>query len=166
MAAVQSALDAGLFYTSAVLAHCIDFLGVTAEQAAVNTQRVEGGNIGMDCYYARNCIEAKRGHEAERLTLFRLNPHVGKLLGTLVFSDMKRCTGMTITAISSGSKLFDISGKRGSHTVNCSCTARQIESAMNRAFEIGARKNDFKAFCAPSAVTTENGLFATDSTIG
>lgn len=164
--AVQSALDKKLFYTVDVVEHCKAYLGVTAEQAAVRIEYVENGDVGMDFYYARRYLEAKHGFEIERIALEKLNPRVGKVLGTLVFSDLKRNTGMTITEISNGGKLFDLTGKRGAYKVALSCTARQIENAMNRAFEKGSRKDGFDEFCNPSAVKTETGLFATDSITG
>ncbi len=157
--AVQSALDAKLYYTVDVLEHCKSYLAITPEQASVNTERVEGGNFGFDCYYARRYIEARQGHEAERIALARLNPHVGQNLGTLIFSDFKRNTGMTITAISEGGKLFDLSGKRGAYKVSLSCTAKQIENAMNRAFEQGSRKDKFDTFVSLYVVKPAAPLF-------
>lgn len=157
--AVQSALDAKCFYTDMVLEHCKKYLAITPEQAAVNTERVEGGNFGMDCYYARNYIEAQLGHESERIALNRLNPRVGQDLGVLIFSDFKRNTGMTITAISAGGKLFDLCGKRGAYKVSLSCTAKQIEHAMNRAFQQGSRKDNFDKFVSLYVVKPAAPLF-------
>lgn len=166
IAAVQSALDTKLFYTVDVVAHCKAYLCVTEEQAAVGIERVENGDLGMDLYYARRYLEAKHGFALERLALEKLKPRVGKTLGTLVFSDFKRNTQMVITEISNGGKLFDLTGKRGAYKVSMSCTTRQIENAINRAFEKGLRKDGFDDFCNPRAVKTETDIFVLGSASG
>lgn len=168
--AVQSALDAKLFYTSDVLEHCKVFLGVTPDQAAVGAKNVEGGDVGMDCYYARGYLEAQRCHKIARISLDRLKPRVGQCLGTLVFNDFKRTTGVTVTEYSGG-KILHASGKRGAYTVTLSCTAIQIENAINRAFERKQRKDNFDSFVAavpapkpasPAGLTTRPVYFVDD----
>lgn len=158
--AVQSALDTKLYYTIDVVEHCKAYLGVTAEQAAVGIEYVENGDVGMDFFYARHYLEAKRDFEIERIALDRLKPRVGQVLGTLVFSDQKRNTSMVITKISSNGMLLDLTGKRGAYRVNLSCNSRQIEQAMNRAFDREARDDDFNDFVATTLVETTTGLFS------
>lgn len=145
IAAVRAALQEKMFYTSDVLAFCKTFLGISAEQAAVGAGSVEGGSFGLDLYYARDWIGLQEGHAAESKAKERLKPFVGQALGTLVFNDMKRNSGMVITAIGEG-KVFTLTGKRGAYKVTLTCSARQIENAMNRAFERGTRKDDFNSF--------------------
>ena len=145
IAAVRAAVEAKLFYTSDVLAFAKTYLAITEEQAAVGTDRVEGGNFGMDLYYARDFLRAEEAHALDRSARDRLKLCVGKQLGTLVFNDMKRNTGMRVTSTVDG-KLFTLTGKRGASTVILSCSARQIEHAMVRAFERGQRKDNFDAF--------------------
>jgi len=144
--AVQSALDANLFYTTDMVAHCKAYLGVTPEQAASNRSKVEGGDCGYDFYYARSYLKAQFGHQADRSSIERLKPYVGQVLGTLVFGDFKRTTGMVVTEVCEGGKLITATGKRGSYGVVLKCTARQIENAMDRAFERKSRKTDSNAF--------------------
>jgi len=149
--AVQLALDAKLFYTDEVRAHCAATLGVTPEQAAVGAARTEGGTFGLDVYYARQYLSAQTKFQAERVALLRLKPTEGLELGTLMFNDFKRNTGMRVTGVSSDSKEITLIGKRGAYTVTLVCTAKQIENAIDRAHERGLRKQNFsQAFPANS----------------
>ena len=156
IAAVQSALDANLFYTRDVLAHAIVQLGVTPEQAERNYKmRVEGGVIGMDTYYARCYIDAQAKAAAERVALQIIKPHVGQKLGTLMFNDFKRNTGMVVVAVSEGGKMITLKGKRGAYSVSLACTAKNIEYAINRAAEKGLRKDNFAMAFAPTPLCSE-----------
>ena len=53
MSAVQQSLEEGLYYTCDVHARCRQLLPLTPEDAARGSGRVEGGEFGMDLYYAR-----------------------------------------------------------------------------------------------------------------
>lgn len=149
--AVQAALDSKLFFTDDVRAHCAAALGLTPEQASVRAETVEGGTFGLDLYYAREYISAQAKFQAERVALQRLKPAEGLELGTLMFNDLKRNTGMRVVEVSSDSGEIKIIGKRGAYTVTLVCTAKQIENAIDRAHERGLRKQDFsQAFPAKS----------------
>jgi len=141
--AVKSALESKRFYTGEVLKYCIDYLDVTPEQSKVGAGRVEGGDVGMDCYFARDYLRHAQEHADARNSLAMLKPFVGQDLGTLVFTDMKRTTGMTVKALSDDQKEITLQGKRGRFMVELVCTARQIEHAMNRAFDKAMRKDTF-----------------------
>lgn len=141
--AVKSALDSKLHYNNDVLKYCIESLGVTPEQGKVGAIRVEGGDVGMDCYYARDYLRHMHERAAERRSLAMLKPFIGQVLGTLVFSDFKRNTGMTVKEMGDDLRTLTLKGKRGRYTVELICTARQIENAMNRAFENKLRKDTF-----------------------
>lgn len=142
--AVKSALESKQFYTDEVLKYCIDYLGVTPEQSKVGAGRVEGGDFGMDCYFARDYLRHAQEHADARNSLAMLKPFVGQDLGTLVFNnDFKRNTGMTVKALSDNQKEITLQGKRGRFVVELVCTARQIENAMDRAFEKAMRKDTF-----------------------
>ena len=141
--AVKSALESKQFYTDEVLKYCIDYLGVTPEQSKVGAGRVEGGDFGMDCYFARDYLRHAREYAAARNSLSMLKPFVGQDLGTLVFNDFKRNTGMMVKVLSDDQKEITLQGKRGRFVVEMVCTARQIENAMNRAFEKAMRKDTF-----------------------
>lgn len=156
MEAVQAALDAKLYYTSDVLAFCITHMGVTPEQAGKQSKTpVEGGWVGMDCYYARDAL----GHQATFAELRKvtevLNPYVGQDLGTLIFNDFKRNTGMRVIAISENRRKLTLEGKRGRYKVTLECTPVQIKNAMDRAANKGSRKDTFEKVFTPAA-----GLFA------
>lgn len=141
--AVKSALESKLYFTDEVRKYCIDYLGVTPEQSMVGAGRVEGGDFGMDCYYARDYFRHALEYAKERNSLSMLKPFVGQALGTLVFNDFKRNTGMMVKALSDDQKDITLQGKRGRFVVELVCTARQIENAMDRAFEKSMRKDTF-----------------------
>jgi hypothetical protein len=105
ISAVQSALDAGLYYTSDVRAHCAKMMAITPQQDSANfaNARVEGGIFGMECYYARKYLEACSLHASEDKALARLQPHVGQKLGTIVLNDGKRSTGAVVTQVDGAS---------------------------------------------------------------
>lgn len=142
IAAVQSALNADFFYARDVLKHCVDFLGVTPEQALVGADHVEGGAFGMDCYFARRFIDATKRRAQERSALHYLNPQVGQKLGTLVFSNYKRNTGMVIISVSDDRKSIAIKGRRGLLNVSTVCNALGIINAAKLAAGCGVRKKD------------------------
>ena len=144
VAAVKAALDGGLYYSKDVLAFAKTHLGVTEEQAAVHATTVEGGEVGMDCYYARGYLDAKKRFDAEDRALQKLAPKVGDVLGVLVFSDFKRSTGVEIIGVTNGS--ITLRGKRGAHQVTLTASALQIANAMDRAFERGQRNAGFDGF--------------------
>lgn len=66
----------------------------------LNTEKVENGDFGMDCYYARCYLETQERIERECLALQELAPAIGMQLGTLVFSDLKSTTGATVIGFS------------------------------------------------------------------
>lgn len=153
--AVQVALDAGLYYTSDVLKHCTEALSLTPEQAAVGAQKVEGGNFGMDLFYARQYLDAKKRHEAEQRTWLQLSPILGKQLGTLTFNDYKRNTGMQIVDFVGNGNIKDgkgllmvLKGKRGAFQVTLQASASQVRNAIDRAAEKGSRKDNFEQYLA------------------
>jgi hypothetical protein len=152
IAVVREALNSGLYYTQEVLEFCAKAVKLTPEQAAVGKGKVEGGAFGMDCYYARGYIEAQAGHQADRAAWNDLRPFVGQVLGALVFSDGKRTTGMTVGVVNAEDRQITVSGKRGAQRVNSTwCSAVVISQCMNRAFELGYRKDKFQDFVAHAA---------------
>jgi hypothetical protein len=140
--AVQAALDAKLFYTDDVDKFCAQRLHVTTAQAHVSADKVQGGEFGMDCYFARRYLDSRRQFEAEDAAHQRLAPRVGMHLGTLMFNDFKRNTGMIVEELLAGGRL-KLRGKRGAYVVTLECTALQIALAIDRAAERGMRKDRF-----------------------
>lgn len=145
MAVVQSALDAGHYYTKDVLAHCATALMMPADQLAQGTGRVEGGDFGMDCYYARSTLRAQALHAQEDKAHAALRPEPGMLLGTLVFSDFKRTTGCTIRSVDGLEIAF--TGKRGRVFVSGRATALTLSHAFDRAHQREQRASTFDQFC-------------------
>lgn len=173
---IDAVLDAkanGLFYTKDVLNHVAKALSVTPEQTAVGATRTEGGDFGMDCYYARQFIEARHRHEAERQAWTLLKPAIGMDIGTLVFNDYKRTTGVVVTGfvgdgdVKNGKgMLMALRGKRGSMTVLLNATATQVRYAMDRAAEKGNRKTNFDQFVAVSATKQSQSVCQKDELTG
>lgn len=147
IAAMQSALSAGLYYTSDVVPHCAGLLKPNAEQAAEGRGRVENGTFGMDCYYARKYTDAVALFKKMDAAMAELKPYKGQKLGTLMFNDFKRNTGVVVTEVV-GNDCIQIAGKRGSLALAWSANAIQIVCAINRAAERKLRKDDFVAFAS------------------
>lgn len=143
--AVQKALDAGNYFTKDVLAFCMQELQVTQEQAAVAVTRVEGGEVGMDLYYARKYLDKQRELQKAQAVLKLLQPRVGLQLGTIMFNDFKRITGAFITEVSGDGLSMTVQGKRGYTVVAFSCNPLSIAYAIDRAAERKLRKTNFQA---------------------
>ena len=151
IAAVQSALNAGCYYTDEVRIHCASLLSVTPEQAQVNAKVVEGGEFGMDCYYARGYLRAQKEIQAESRAWLQLAPRVGQALGTVMFNDFKRMTGAMVAAVDEAAQMITVHGKRGKYAYQSSCSAMQIRNAIDRAKEQGHRKDGFDRAFPPAA---------------
>lgn len=144
--AVRTACAEGLYYTNAVRARCAILLKPTAEQLAVLADKVEGGEFGMDCYYARRYLDAQVVFEKVKQTFAQLRPFAGMKLGTLVFSDRKRVTGVTVVGVEG--YFVEIAGQRGRTSVSGKGTTLQISFAMDLAADRKLRKDNFLAFVA------------------
>jgi len=145
--AVQAALDHKHFYSSDVLAYVSARLGVTEEQRAIGASKVEGGHVGMDCYYARRYIEARQAARVEKARAQQLGAFVGMQLGTLIFNDFKRTTGVEVVEVLEAGRELSLRGKRGRATVVLRCNATSVACAIDRAAERKARKDRFEDFC-------------------
>lgn len=143
---VRSALDAGLYYTRDVRDHCARAIGLNAVDDKANFQNmpVEGGVFGMECYYARKYLDARKVHAAEDEVSARLRPHVGQRLGTVMFNDFKRCTGAVITKVA-GEKL-ELQCKRGTSLLTFEVSVLSVKHGIDRAAEKKLRKDDFDGF--------------------
>ncbi|RTL36907.1 MAG: hypothetical protein EKK53_22030 [Burkholderiales bacterium] len=141
--AVRTALGEGLYYTSQVHERCVELLRPSVEDLEVQKTKVEGGAVGMDFYYARGYIAAQNAFAAEREALGLLRPQVGMQLGTLMFNDFKRTTGVRIIEVMPDVLTLRLQGTRGSQTVQFTCGAVAVKSAMDRAAERDLRKGGF-----------------------
>ena len=131
MAVVRGAIDSGLFYTRDVLIYCIEALGVSDDVAAVGRDRVEGGRVGMHCYYAREANDAADRWRQEAIDAEALEPRIGKPLGCIMWSDYKRVTGATITQRNDDGT-FRVQGKRGRAVYAWDAPATAIVAAIKR----------------------------------
>lgn len=144
--AVRAALDSGLYYTKDVLAFCADRLGVSPEDRAKGATRVEGGDLGMDCYYARCYLDAVKQRALESAAHESLRPVEGMKLGVLRFNDFKRTSACVVTAVEGNSISF--TGKRGAVTIAGKAKALQVAYAMDRAASAKQRPTTFAQFVA------------------
>lgn len=148
--AVSAALTGGLHYTKDVRAFCARYLEITPEvDEHPSGRRVEGGEFGMDCYYARRTIDARNKHAAEDAAAAGLRLVPGLELGSLIFTDCKLTTRCKVESIEGAQVSF--SGKRGRYTVTGKATALGLRHAMERAHRGGKRRDSFEAFAAKRA---------------
>lgn len=141
------ARNAGLHYTSQILPVAAKQLGLTAEELARNHSGVEHGDFGYDLYMARSCYEARLKHDAASHVQSLLGDlPCGTSLGTLVFNDFKRTTGVVVHE-STGPNTKVLRGKRGRYQVEFKAELMQIKSAIERAASQGHRKDSFEEFC-------------------
>jgi len=145
--AVAAALAAGLFYSSDVLKHCAAALHVTPEQAEhqeSRMHRVEGGTLGMDCYYARRYLEAVKAREIEAADAAALRAAPGLRLGAL-YADGKRLLACVVESVEPGR--VTVTAKRGAQAVRWPLSCTSLRYAMNRAHERGWRPAGWAEFC-------------------
>ena len=132
---VQQCLDEGLYYTRDVLARCRQQLPLTPEDAARGNGRVDGGDFGMDLYYARAALCARAGFAADDVSILEMSPKVGQSLPHLMFNDCKLIRAVKITAVSDDSRSVTFTGKRGALAVTACRTPRELQRAMRNAAE-------------------------------
>jgi hypothetical protein len=136
--AVAVALSEGLFYTKDVYARCVEILQPSADVLTVQAKRVEGGEFGMDCYYARRTLEAQREHASAMDAARHLALTPGAELGALIFNDGKLIRAAVATEVRSRSVVMR--GKRGAKEVAGPVDILALARAMDRAHSEGKRK--------------------------
>lgn len=146
MAAAARAIDAGLFYNTEVNAAVAADLEVQADQLARNTQKVESGDFGYDVYFARQAVESQRFHEKLSAEASRLGIRAGEKIGTLMFNDYKRTSGVVVTEVCDGGRSVTLEGKRGAKSVRLTCHVLALASSIDRAHERGIRKTSYEVF--------------------
>lgn len=137
--------EEGLYYTKDVYAFCVKQLIPSPDDLAKGARVVEGGQVGMDLYYARQYLDARKRFALEDQVAAQLRPQVGMVVGTLTLQDLKRYTGATITAVN-GDEL-NLQVKRGSVEVRFTTTPLGLSRCMERAYEKKQRKTSFAEFC-------------------
>lgn len=140
--AVRVCLNEGLFYTVDVLARFIELLGIPPAVSGSRREKVEGGEVGMDAYYARKYVEAQATYMAERAAAAKMALVVGSKLGTIRLSDMKRYTSLVVESVLPTGMHFRLTGKRGSTGIAVEMTALAIQRAIDRAFDAKQRKDN------------------------
>lgn len=146
MEAAERALDAGLFYNVDVNAAVAKDLGVTNEQLARNTERVDGGDFGFDVYYARSAVEAMRYQRKLVATAQALAFQSGDKVGALIFNDGKRNTSMVVTKVDEAGIELEIEGKRAGKPIGLRTNVGAVANAIATAFDRGARKDTYEHF--------------------
>lgn len=163
--AVSEALARGLYYTDEVLAACRITLNVSPEDAAKRKASVEGGTLGMECYYARCFIGALEAQRESQEALDRMQAAPGMELGTLVFNDFKRVYKAVVAEVDGTD--VTITGKRGNQSIRFACEASSLRHAINRAAEHRLRTTNFDmAFPAVQRPEPEAKLSAPESRTG
>lgn len=133
--ATRAALESGLFYSRHVLDAVVTALAHRLTPALLERGRgrVEGGDFGMETYYARKYIEACAQREHRRAAEARLSLAPGRALGTLIFNDGKQTTSCVVTKWENG--WGTLRGRRGRQTVEIRCDAIAVEYAIERYHE-------------------------------
>lgn len=145
--AVRLAIEeAKLFYTNEVYAFSVKLLMPDAEILSKNTAKVDGGDVGMDIYYARRYIDARKAFAREDAAAAKLKPMVGMKLGKLRLQNLKSCTASVITNVAVDSIIVDAS--LGPKRIRLTTDARGIAHMMDLAFELGQRETNFEQFCS------------------
>ena len=150
--AVERALSEGLFYSTDIRARCAELLQPSDADKARGAKHTEGGDFGMDLYYARCSIKAQKRHQEQAETLRALRPTVGDVYGVLVFNDYKVSRACRVEEVSDeGDIVLSLCrGARAGWRVTVS--AVQIAYAMDRAHEKGARRGGWKDWSAAHPV--------------
>lgn len=136
--ALKDALSLGLFYNTEVIPHVAAVLKLSSDVTSVDLGKFEFGRFGNDCYYARRYLDAVKRRRQHADAVERLQPVQGMKVGTVMFSDLKRVTGVEISTIAG--EEITITGKRGSLAINHKCTALALVGAIERAHSFGVRK--------------------------
>lgn len=137
---VRRALASGLFYTSDVLAFVIQDLNVSKEAQTIQADRVEGGLIGMEVYYARGYLDDVKRREANDAAAQKLALRIGQKLPQMMFTDYKMNSGCIVFDVSAKGRTAKIVAKRGRQTVHINASACDIANAIERAAERKAQK--------------------------
>jgi len=146
--ATQKALDKGLFYGVDVRAFVAQELEVPEETLALGTKRVEGGNFGMDVYYARQSLEKRSEARYGLKVVSELRLANGVKLGTRVPSDGKQLRAATFEGACAVNGMITVQGRRGSRLVKFVVTGKSLVAAIERAAAQGLRKETFEQMAA------------------
>lgn len=147
IAAVEKALDDGIFYNNDLRDRVAKDLAVDEATLARNNLNVVNGDFGHDIYQARLYVEAFRKRDDDKKVGSQLLLRVGENIGTLVFIDFKKTTSVVVTAITEAGDVH-INGKRGGCEVTGAVSMSAIRASLDRAMHKGYRKDGYEAFVA------------------
>lgn len=134
---INVALIKGLYYTADILKFAIEYLEIPADVANARSKNVEGGDVGMDMYYARGYVRAQKGFAEIKESHEKLKPYVGMVLGSLRI-DFKRVNCCVVQSVE-GTKI-GFSGKRGSVSVSGFGNSSNLIDSAQGAFAKNWRK--------------------------
>jgi hypothetical protein len=143
MAAVEDALAEGLLYQDPLTDAVAIKLDVSAEARKSGAERVQGGDFGMDVYYARRAVDMQIAHAIAEQARAQLAPHVGQKLGVLVFNDFKVTKACYVTEVLDGGHRLKLAGRRGSRAAHVECDTLAVKFAVDRAHDRGHRSEGF-----------------------
>lgn len=135
-AAINKALDNGVFYSNHMADYAANELGVTQEQRNADIvpgkpRSVEGGPFAMEVYLARKVVEADRFAIKDSIVRDNLKLSVGQKLGKLKLTDYKFCIGSTVESLTE--KTVTMVASRGAQRIRWESTYTGVQSAIERA---------------------------------
>lgn len=151
MDAVRQALSEGLYYTNDVRPRVAQILGVTGDVLSRGALRVEGGDFGMDVYYARQALEAQQRHTAIAKSAAEMRLKVGDVIGATMFNDYKLNHKTEVIEVAAANE-YRLKARRGAATVTFTANAHSLRIGIERAFEKGKRKISYEQFVAERAL--------------
>ncbi len=134
-AALNKAIDVGIFYCNDMVDYVANELGVTQEQRDADklegkTRAVEGGPFAMEVYLARKVVESERFAASDAVIRDNLNLQVGQKLGKLRLSDYKYALGCTVDNLSVTSVV--LSASRGGRRIKFQCSYTALHNYIER----------------------------------
>lgn len=150
MDAVRQALSEGLYYTNDVRPRVAQILGVTGDVLSRGALRVEGGDFGMDVYYARQALDAQQRHTAIAKSAAEMRLKVGDVIGATMFNDYKLNHKTEVIEVAAANE-YRLKARRGAATVTFTANAHSLRIGIQRAFEKGKRKISYEQFVAERA---------------
>ena len=151
--AVAEGEEQKIVYNSDMIEFVAKRLGIPKEDLAQNKSGVEGGDVGMDVYYARQYNDAKNANAAQQKAQADMALSVGDKLGVLRFNDFKYTTATEVVGVIDGD--VRIRGKRGAQTIELTASPISVAAAMDRAKEGGKRKEGAAGWIAKKAAPTK-----------
>lgn len=137
IAAVQRALDAGLYYNDEIYSAVVKIMADRLTPAILDSgkERAERGHFGSEIYYARKYIDALNLQRRLEEAVGELGAHVGMPLGPLIFNDLTQTSACVVMRVDAQTGLVTLQGKRGRRAVELEATALSILRARARYHE-------------------------------